>query len=296
MTVRPEVFDQLRYDGGLLVAREHPRLRRTLQRMVAQGLLVVLAPGVLAPAEWAGDVDLRLRAAARAWPDGVLTGAGAARLTFWPELSVNTVTVSVPRKVAGFPGFACAEEWLPPDLVHRTADGAVTVPALTALDLVRRLGGAGIDRVLLTRAAGLAEMNAALALTPRRAGNRDRRRLLHDSRDEPWSEAERECHALLRRAGIRGWRTNLEVCCRGSRYFVDLAFPGCRVAIEVDGFAVHARPHQFQRDRRKWSDLTAAGWRTVHLTWAQVTEEPDWVVETVRQTLAVARNDGTRAA
>ena len=49
---------------------------------------------------------------------------------------------------------------------------------------------------------------------------------------------------------------------------------------------MHSRPEQFHRDRRKWSDLTAAGWRILHFTWHQLRHEQDWVVDTIRATLA----------
>lgn len=49
---------------------------------------------------------------------------------------------------------------------------------------------------------------------------------------------------------------------------------------------VHSRPEQFHRDRQKWTDLTAAGWRVLHFTWPQLLDEPEWVVHTILTTLA----------
>ena len=128
-------------------------------------------------------------------------------------------------------------------------------------------------------------MHAALRLTPGRVDNAERRALLHDSRDQPWSEAERLAHAILRTHGIRGWQTNAEIRCGPRRYYADLAFVGVKLAIEIDGFEVHSRPEQFHRDRQKWSDLTAAGWRILHFTWQQLLNEQAWVVDTIRATL-----------
>src|SRR5215210_7802144 len=82
----------------------------------------------------------------------------------------------------------------------------MTTPAPTALDLCDTVGGDAIDTVLRTRAASLAELHAVLGRTSRRRGNQLRRQLLLDSRDEPWSEAERRAHQLLRDAGLTGWR------------------------------------------------------------------------------------------
>ena len=54
-------------------------------------------------------------------------------------------------------------------------------------------------------------LHRAMELTAARAGNQTRRQLLLDSRDEPWSEAERLFHRLLREAGITGWKANQPV-------------------------------------------------------------------------------------
>lgn len=166
----------------------------------------------------------------------------------------------------------------------------MTVPALTALDLAAERGGEGIDRALLRRSATLAQMHDALSLTSGRRGNVLRRAMLHDSRDEPWSEAERTCHALLRVAGIRGWRTNVAVSCGDERYFLDVAFERLKVAVEVDGYAYHRAENrrQFHHDREKWSRLTAAGWLVLHVTWEQLTTDHARFLTLLRTTLARA--------
>ena len=43
---------------------------------------------------------------------------------------------------------------------------------------------------------------ASLEAHPGRRGNADRREVLRDSRDRPWSEADRKAHCLLRDAGL----------------------------------------------------------------------------------------------
>lgn len=78
----------------------------------------------------------------------------------------------------------------------------------------------------------------------------------------------------------------MEVRCGSRLYYVDLAFAAVRLAIEIDGFAVHSRPEQFHRDRQKWTDLAVAGWHVLHFTWSQLLHEQEWVIDTVRTTLA----------
>lgn len=264
-----------------LIAPRTPALQQRLLRLAKRGLVVRLYPGVYCDPALAGDTETRVRGAALWSRRGVLTGAAAARLTFWPELEVTTVTLSLPTKRRQPSGIRITEEQLPSAVITEYRGLRVTVPALTALDL----GGAGIDRALLRRAVTLEQMYEALEATPNRAGNRARRQVLHDSRDEPWSEAERRLHALLREAKITGWRTNVEVWCSSQQYFVDAAFYRLKIGIEVDGYEVHSRRTQFEHDRQKWSDLTAAGWSLLHFTWHQLTEQPDWVVGTIRSTI-----------
>jgi very-short-patch-repair endonuclease len=50
---------------------------------------------------------------------------------------------------------------------------------------------------------------------------------------------------------------------------VDLAWPEFRLALEYDGLW-HAEPGQFARDRQRLNGLTAAGWRVVFATAADL--------------------------
>ena len=264
-----------------LIAPQTPVLQRRLRRLADRGLVVRLFPGVYAPTGLPIDTETRIRAAALWSGHGVLTGSAAARVTFWPELPVTTISLIGSTDRTPPTGISLCRHRLRASMIIEHRGLRVTTPALTTLDL----GGAGIDRALLRRAATLDELHEALAATPNRPGNQDRRLILQDSRDEPWSEAERRQHQLLRAAKITGWRTNVETWCGPRRYYVDVAFRGLRLAIEDDGYEVHSQRAQFERDRQKWSDLTAAGWLVLHFTWHQLFEQPDWVIATIRATL-----------
>ncbi len=143
--------------------------------------------------------------------DAVLMGAAAARVSFWPGIAVGTVTASCLHQRRGPPGYRFVRDRIPVELLLRDNVLTLTCPALTALDLtlMPQIGGNGIDTALRTRACTLADMRTALELTPGRPGNQHRALLLSDSRDEPWSEAERLNHRLFRQAGLTGWRSNL---------------------------------------------------------------------------------------
>ena len=97
------------------------------------------------------------------------------------------------------------------------------------------------------------------------------------------AESERRLHRLLQRAGIQGWVANHAVFERGRLVArIDVAFPGLKLAIEVDGFAYHSDRSRFQRDRTRQNDLTSLGWRIVRFTWADLVERPDYVLRTIQ--------------
>ena len=61
---------------------------------------------------------------------------------------------------------------------------------------------------------------------------------------------------------------------------VDLALPELKIAIEYDG-RWHRDVMQFEADRRRLNELTAAGWTVVFVT-AELLAQPERLVATVR--------------
>jgi very-short-patch-repair endonuclease len=162
----------------------------------------------------------------------------------------------------------------------------MTSPALTAVDLAAsELGGEAIDRVLRMREATLEEMWSAYRAHPSRAGNVVRAQLLHDSRDLPWSQAERLQHRLLRAAGITGWKANQWVYFGERGYYVDILFSSDRLILEVDGFEIHVTRLAFEQDRRRRNDLVLAGYRVLNFTYLQLFDDPGWVIGCIRTAL-----------
>jgi len=280
-----EVTRLLEETGGVLRRREHPRLGGTLDRLLRDGRLLAVLPGVYVEAARADDLEVRLRAL-QAWrPDAVVTGSAAAKLTFWPELPVSTVTAALSRLDCRPHGYQIERRCVPAELVLDAGGLRLTAPALTALDLCASRGGEAIGAVLRSRRATLADLEQAHIASGGRRGQQERRRLLLDSRDEPWSEAEREAHRLLRAAGIKGWQTNLRVEAGRDCYYLDIAFPKARLALEIDGRALHSDSAGFERDRSRPNDLVLAGWTVLRFTWRMLEEHPEAFVSAVLQAL-----------
>jgi very-short-patch-repair endonuclease len=162
----------------------------------------------------------------------------------------------------------------PAELVVERAGLLYTAPPLSAIDLATFDCADAIDIALRTRAATLEGMYQALRLTPNRLGNQQRLKLLIDSRNEPGSAAERLAHRILRGAGLTGWRTNFPVVLEGRIYYIDIAFPHLKLAIEIDG--LHEDDEDlFESDRWRQNALVANGWLVLRFTWRMLRDHPD---------------------
>ena len=263
---------------------DHPCLVRRIDSALRKGDLVSVLPGIYARAGEQADEQVRVAALFARHPDAVLTGAIAARLDWWPELRADKVSaagVHARRR----PGFRFTEDQIVESAIRQLAGGVrIASRARVVLDLIPDLGGRAIDEALRRRAVNLPELWRALGEAPRRAGNELRRQLLQDSADEPWSPAERQAHIALRRAGVGGWRTNVEVRFAANKYFLDIGFEAVRLGIEIDGYEHHRSAAAFHYDRMRDADLAIADWQIVRLP-AGLTDEADRFAHIVVQLL-----------
>jgi very-short-patch-repair endonuclease len=271
---------------GVIARREHPQLVGAIKSLKAAGHLAAVLPGVYAVPALRDDFRTRVLAAVVWDPDVILTGETAARLTFWRDLTSSTVDCAVKWQRAEQRGYVFSRRVIPPELVMARGRLRVTDPALTALDLCAARGGDGIDHALRARATTLDRLRKAFELTPDRAGNRARRWLLLDSRDEPWSAAERLCHRILRDARVVGWKSNWPVRLRGSTYFLDVAFPRLKIVLEIDGRLHEDDPNIFENDRWRQNDLVLEGWTVLRFTWRMLEDHPDKVLAAVLELVA----------
>ena len=162
----------------------------------------------------------------------------------------------------------------------------LTAPALTAVELAEPTSAESIDVALRTRMATLAGMHDALTRTANRPGNRALLRLLIDSRDEPWSAAERRAHRLLRAADIGDGGATPRYPCWAAFYYLDIAFERIRLALEIDGRIHQTDRDLFESDRWRQNALVLAGWRVLRFTWTMLEEHPEEFVRQVRAALA----------
>jgi very-short-patch-repair endonuclease len=277
-------IQQVLASDGVIVRRDHPKLRGAIDWLIRNGGLCSVLPGVYSAPGTCSSISTRVRALTRWDPDAVLVGAIAAHVSFWPDLHVDVVDCAVRHNRAPQRGYRFTRRTIPPELVAHRFGLRCTSPALTALDLCATVGGDGIDQALRTRATSLAQLHRAMELTAARVGNRVKRQLLLDSRAEPWSKAERLCHSLLRDAGITGWRANRPVVL-DSTYYVDVVFRKLKLAIEIDGRLYHTGAEVFESDRWRQNILVLNGWCVLRFTWTMIEEFPAEVIAIVLEAI-----------
>lgn len=264
-----------------------------IARRVASGEWIRRAPGVYFAVAWRWTPAARVRVAGE-WirPVGALAGLAAA---WWFEFDVaapSPLTVIVPPGSSRRPpsGVTAVRRELHGDrLEHRGL--WVVGRALAVLDAAVALGRDGqalLDRALQQKRVTLDELRTAQSRHLGRRGSGKAHSLLVRAGDGAASEPERRVIALLRRAGIVGWVVNLELeLVDGRQAVLDLAFPGLKLALEVDGWAFHVDPARFADDRARKRALVAEGWVVIEVTWDDLVRRPEKLLDELRRILAL---------
>lgn len=264
----------------IVASRDHPSSARQLAARRARGEIWSPLPGIFTQLD--DSVDVRI-AAAQLWaPDLVLCGSAAARITWWLDAPVAHVTLAGGRRKLERPWLRVSQGSVDPDWIMWRDEHKVAAPPMSTMQAALELGGEAIDAALRNRIP-LQQLHAALEAMPKVKGKAELRRLLHDSRDEPWSELERTAHQLLRKAGLKRWKTNHRMVLRGRTIYVDITFPGAKIAIELDGWKYHSGRTAFEEDRERQNILVLEGWTVLRFTHQTIDALPEMVLELLRK-------------
>lgn len=156
-----------------------------------------------------------------------------------------------------------------------------TGPVRTAVDLVRRSrlddGMVLLDRLVVAGLADLTAVRAAAVDLPRGRGSKRARDVARLADGLAESPQETRLRLVIARAGLPSPVAQFRVIDdEGSIARVDFAYPSRRIAVEYDGLW-HGEPGQFAKDRRRLNRLTAAGWRVIFVTAADL-QHPERLV------------------
>lgn len=282
--MRWELNEVLDSGGGVVSRAEYPEHARAMEWARRQGELVPVLRGVYARADAATRRDVLARAVRLRDPGSVVVRESAAVLMGWGEVPIPAVLQVASVRLRSREDFLVERRRVPAGL-RRRADGFVTTSrALTALDLVDTMGGRALDDAL-RRGVTLAELRRACEQTGHRRGHALRRLMLDDSRDQPWSPAERAAHRALRGASdITGWVANKRIYDRHGELLAvgDLVFEDQLLVIEIDGEGYHLTATLIERDYARDLRLARAGWTVVRIPASLVVRNPGEFVRSVR--------------
>jgi very-short-patch-repair endonuclease len=278
------VSDFLRQHDGvvtLLQARAAGLSKHSVSRYVRSGRWRRCSKGVYFADDRPFTDASRVRAAV--WSYGQLATASGLSAAWWyglTQFAPRIVEVTVPRDSNGrvHEGSRLRRRDLADVDVEEVRGLRVTAFPLTVIEAaVRHRDGAKLLDRALQRDVDLRALWRAQLRNKGRYGSPAARRLLQGAADGTHSEAERLIVKILREAGITGWAANHPI----SGYRVDIAFPGPKVAIEVDGFAFHSDHEAFQNDRVRQNRIVLRGWQVLRFTWLDLTEYPERVLATI---------------
>lgn len=233
----------------------------------------------------------RDRAAQLSVDGSVLAGPSAARVWGLPVPDLTpTLWVAGPRhpRLAGVRFLRWA---LPRSDVTRFEGADITTRERTVVDCLRLLDEVSaaelLDHALQLEWITVSELSARSRDLVGRKGAPRLVRAMSRAASGGHSDAERRLHALLRSAGIRGWRANVPIDGQlGLTAVGDVVFRAARLVVEIDGYAYHTSPERFRADRHRQNRLVAHGWTVLRFTWRDLRERPDYVVATIMTTLA----------
>lgn len=270
---------------------------RLIGRRLAEGSWLKHDTSVYGLPGYPGTWLRQLKIAELGTRDAAIAGRAAAALHELTGFRPGRPEIAVPLTVTSRSKFA---------VVHRYAGARtttvkglrVTTIAQTLFDLGARVAPWTLERAmddaLLAGRVAIDDLEERLAAYrgSRRHGLALLRALLDERRADGWQPPESELEAVAAEVLARaaeGWTRQHPLPFRGpAGGRVDFALPSGRLIVEADGRRWHARVADFDRDRWRDNEATAAGWRVLRFTWVHLTTTPDAVVELVRRTLARA--------
>jgi hypothetical protein len=273
--------------------------RHQREQLLATGQIVRVANNVYrlngAPATWQSCIAAAQLAIGE---DAIVSHRSAAALyglDGFDQQRIVYVTLPIgrsPRKQKDVRIHRCADYEL--IAAERRQNIPVTDPARLVLDLyaseanpeVARRGLFSIRKKNLATWPAIEECLRSHARQGRRGITQLRADLeLYRRIGAPESSFEDAIARLLMDAGMPEPDLQHWVLTPDGRYRIDVAYPGFRVGIEGKSRAHHLTDEAFEADLVRDANLAIAGWIIIHVTWAQLQDDPDGVIRRVRKAL-----------
>lgn len=167
----------------------------------------------------------------------------------------------------------------------------VTSPFRTIFDLAAVAGKREVERAWheaeVRQLTDRVSLPMLLERYPGRRGTRVLRELL--ASDEPVgftrNDFEEGFLAFIDSYGFSRPRMNADLALRGRFFEIDALWEDERVVVELDSRSVHGTRKRFESDRQRDRILVVEGYRTIHVTWQQLRDEPDGIAADLRLAL-----------
>ena len=304
-----KVLEHLRASGGVIGRAEALAIGlppSTLKAWVRLGRLVRVGTGIyVQPAVLETESSL-LRAATTAL-DAIVSHESAARLHGLDGLDPRRVTVSVPvRKTNRFDGVTIHQMTdLTEDQTTVRASLPTTDVERTVLDLAavlpKPLLEGCLDQLVRLRKTTYQATSDRLEETARKGkpGVAKLRAVMATRLGQNYatdSVLETRLLRVLTEGGLPHPDPQYRPAwLRQVNGRVDFAYVEQAVVVEGDSQRWHGAPDSFQADRKRDNLAQLAGWVILRFTWHDITERPDYVVETVADALMKRSRDQIRS-
>jgi hypothetical protein len=275
---------QLRKAGLTARAIDH-RVSHERLHVVHRGVYAVGHPLLTMHGRWMAAV---LAAGAGAVLSHRSAG-GLWKLRHW----AGEIEVTSPRRAASRTGIRVYRvRDLHPDEVAVVDGIPVTSLARTLLDVAGVVGRQSLERTCdqaeILGLFNLAELHTVLERHPKRRGGRALGRVLREHAIGT-TPTHRELKARFLRFCVRNGlpkpQCNVALAIGVEKTTVDFLWRNERVVVETDGWETHRTRRAFEHDRARDQRLAAAGYRSLRVTWRQLSDEPDRVEAALRALL-----------
>lgn len=245
--------------------------REAIAHRLRTGRLHRLSAGVYAVGHRAITRYARLTAGVLAsGPEATVAGGTASALWELRDAYPAVIELIAPTARRPLPGLHRRRIVLPQDERTTRYDIPVTTVARTILDRAATLDRSALEREMeqaeaheYADASGLGELIDRYPRAPGRATLVAIRAAETIASGATKGELDKRFLAILSPTAIPLPARNRHV----AGYEVDGVWPAARLVLELDSRRFHGTGAAFDRDRRKWRRLQAAGWRVIVVTW-----------------------------
>lgn len=271
--------------------------RRLMDRRLADGTWVRVAPSVYVLARSAGTWHRQCKAAELAAKGSAIAGPAAAALHELTGFRPGPIELVVPPDASTRHALARCHRYVGARTTT-VANIAVTTVAQTLVDLTSRVLlwrlEQALDDALLTKRLAIDDLveRATFYEGTRRPGSPLLRAMVAERTNEGWTPPESSLESAL-------WAVLLSLAGQfrmlrqapvpwgpegGGR--VDVLLPDHGVVIEADGRRWHARVEAFDRDRWRDNEAAASGLAVLRFTFLHLTLAPRDVADLIERTVA----------